>query len=144
MSSKIICRQIHCPFKIYCDFECNLEGVKFYEGSYSKKYHSHIFCSFAYKIVCIDDRFSKLIAVFRGENATYEFIKAILKEYEHCKKVMKKHFNKNLTITEEEDQYQSSNASWIYKKVIDHGDEKVRDCCHVTDKLEVQLIGVVT
>ena len=35
----------------------------------------------AYKIVCIDDRFIKLIAVFKGENATYEFIKAILKEY---------------------------------------------------------------
>ena len=107
---------MHCPFKIFCDFECNLEGVKVYEGSYSKKYHSHISCSFAYKIVCADDRFSKSIAVFRGENATYEFIKAILKEYEHCKKVMKKHFNINLTITEEEDQYQSSNTSWICKK----------------------------
>ena len=51
---------------------------------------------------------------FRGENAAYEFIKAILQEYEHCKKVMKKHFNKNLIITEEEEeQYQSSNSCWI-------------------------------
>ena len=40
-----------------------------------------------------------------GENAAYELIKAILKEYEHCKKVMKKHFNKNLIITEEEEQF---------------------------------------
>ena len=46
-----------------------------------------------------------------GENAACELIKAILKEYEHCKKVMKKHFNKNLIINdEEEDQYQSSNT----------------------------------
>ena len=34
------------------------------------------------------------IVVFRGEKAAYEFFKAILKEYEYCKKVMKKHFNK--------------------------------------------------
>ena len=33
---------------------------------------------------------------FTGENATFKFIEAILKEYEYCKKIMKKHFNKNL------------------------------------------------
>ena len=91
---KNYCRQIHCPFKIYCDFECNLERVKIYEGFYSKKYHNHISCSFAYKVVCIDDRFNKSIVFFMGENAAYEFMKAILKEYEHCEKVMKKQFNK--------------------------------------------------
>ena len=25
------------PFKVYADFECNLESVESYEGSYSKK-----------------------------------------------------------------------------------------------------------
>ena len=59
-----------------------------------KKYHDHVSCSFAYKIVCIDDKFSKPIVVYRGKNASYEFIKAILKEHQYCKKVMKKHFNK--------------------------------------------------
>ena len=111
-----------------------MEGVEIYEGFYSKNYHNHISCSFAYKVVCVDDRFSKPIVVFRSENATYELIKTILKEYEHCKKVMKKHFNKNLVITEEEDQYQSSNTCWICKKLIDHDDEKVRGYCHVTGK----------
>ena len=50
---------------------------------------------FTYKIICIDDKFSKSIVVCRGENAGYEFIKAVLEEYKYCKKVMKKHFNKN-------------------------------------------------
>ena len=72
------------------------------KGSTQTKYHNHISCSFDYKLVCIDDRFSKPILVFRDENAAYKFIKAILKEYEHCKKLMKKHFNKNITMTEEE------------------------------------------
>ena len=29
---KNYCRQIHCPFKIYCGFKRNLEGVEIYEG----------------------------------------------------------------------------------------------------------------
>ena len=96
-------KQILVPFKTYTDFECNLIGVQSYEGSYTNKYQDHI--RFAYKIVCIDNRFSKRIAVYRGENAAYEFIKAILKEYKYCKKVMNKHFNKNWIMSEKKDIY---------------------------------------
>ena len=74
-------KQMPVPFKIYADFEGNLERVESYEGSYTRKYQCHIPCSFAYKVVCIDDKFSKLIVVYRGKNAAYEFIRAILKEY---------------------------------------------------------------
>ena len=79
-------KQIPVPFKIYADFECNLKSVESYEGFYSKKYQDHIPCSFAYKLVCVDDKFSKPIVVFRGRNAAFKFIEAILKEYEYCKK----------------------------------------------------------
>ena len=51
-------KQIPVPFKIYADFEFNLESTEVYEGSYTKKYHDHVPCSFAYKVVYIDDRFS--------------------------------------------------------------------------------------
>ena len=95
-------KQLPAPFKIYADFECNLRDVEIYEGSYTKKYHEHVPCSFAYKIVCIDDKFSKPIVVYRGENAAYEFIKAILEEYKYCQKIMKKHFKKDLIMSEEE------------------------------------------
>ena len=44
--------------------------------------------------------------MYRGENTAYGFIKAILEEYTYCKKIMKKHFNKNLVMTEEEDLFQ--------------------------------------
>ena len=76
-----------------------------------------------FKFVSVDDRFSKPIVVYRGENAAFKFIEAILKEYEYCKKVVKKYFKKNLIMTEEEEQFQSSNICGF---------------------LEVQLIGVVT
>ena len=46
---------------------------------------------------------------------------------------MKKHFNKNLIMTEkEEEKFQSSITCWICEKLIE--DEKVRDHCHITGK----------
>ena len=93
-------KQIPVPFKIYADFECNLKKVKCNEGSYTEKYQDHIPCSFAYKVVCIDDRFTKPIVVYRGENAAYEFIQVILKEYKNCRKVMNKQFSGNLIMSE--------------------------------------------
>ena len=102
----------------------------------SKEYQDHIPCSFANKLVCVDDKFSKsIIIVFRYQNAAYEFIQAILKEYLYRKKVMKKHLNKTfITSEEEEEQLQSSNSCWICEKFIDNDDKKVRDHCHITGK----------
>ena len=68
-------KQLPVPFKIYADFECNLRNAECYEGTYTKKYHEHVPCSYAYKVVCIDDKYSKSIVVYRGVNAAYEFIK---------------------------------------------------------------------
>ena len=81
------------------------------------------------------DEFTKPIVVFRGKNAAYKFIEAILKEFEYCKKVMKKHFNKNLIMSEEE-HFQSSNTCWICEKLIDNDNEKVRDHCHINGKFK--------
>ena len=48
---------------------------------------------------------------------------------------MKKQFNKNLIMSEEQEkQFQSSNTCWICKRLIDNVDEKLRDHCHVTGK----------
>ena len=128
-------KQIPVPFKIYAYFECNLKKVKCNEGFYTDKYQDHIPCSFVYKIVCIDDRFSKPTIIYRGENAAYEFNEAILEEYRYCKKIINKHSNKNLIMTEEEeDLFQNSNNCWICKKFIDNNEDKVRDHCHVTVK----------
>ena len=95
-------KQLPVPFKIYADFECNLKIAECYEDTYTKTYHEHVPCSYAFKVVCIDDKFSKPIVVYRGENAAYKFIKAILEEHKYCKKI-KDEFNKNLFMTEEEE-----------------------------------------
>ena len=43
-------KQLPVPFKIYADFECNLKNVECYEGTYTKKYHEHVPCSYALKL----------------------------------------------------------------------------------------------
>ena len=59
------------------------------------------------------------------KNAVNKFIKAILEEYDYCKKVMKKHFNKNLIIyVDDERRFQSSNKYWICKKLFTDEDKK--------------------
>ena len=58
---------------------------------------------------------------------------------------MKKHFNKDLIVSEvEEEQFQLSNTCQICEKLINDEDEKVRDHCHITGKLDSQIIGAVT
>ena len=137
-------KQIPAPFKIYADFECNLKSVKRKEGSYKEKYQDNIPCSFAYKVTCIDDRFTKPTIIYRGENAAYKSIKAILEEYKYCKKIIKTHFNKNLIITEEEENlFQKSNNYWICEKLIDNDDEKIRNHCHMTGKFRGAVHRIV-
>ena len=68
-------KQIPVPFKIYADFKCHLKTVESYEGSYSKNISRSCPCSFAYKLVFVDDEFTKPIAVFRGENVLINLLK---------------------------------------------------------------------
>ena len=58
--------------------------------SYSEKYQVHIYGSFAYKVACADDKFSKPVVLYRGKNAINRFIKAILEEMRYSKKVLKR------------------------------------------------------
>ena len=48
---------------------------------------------------------------------------------------MTEYCNKNLIMTEEEENFlQKSNNCWICKKFINNNEEKVRANCHVTGK----------
>ena len=118
ISFKNYFKQLPVPFKIYADFKYVLKEVKSSDknnGSYTEKYRYHIPCSFAYKVVCIDNKFSIKVVLYRGKDTVYRFIEAIINEYDYCKKMIKKHFNKNLIMSaeEEEERFQLSNNCWI-------------------------------
>ena len=51
--SKNYLKQLPVPFKVYADFECNIESVDTYEGSYSKKIsRSHSFWFYFQTCLC--------------------------------------------------------------------------------------------
>ena len=63
-------KQLPVPFKIYADFEYILKEVKSSHknnGSYTEKYQGHVPCSFAYSVVCFDNKFSKKVVLYRGK-----------------------------------------------------------------------------
>ena len=140
ISFKSYSKQLLVRFKIYADFECILrptssKKISDKNGSYTENYQKHIPCSFACKVNCVDNKFSKDVVVYRGKNAAYKFIEAILKEYYYCKKIMKKHFSKSLVMSaEEEERFQLANSCRICNKLFHVGDKKVRDHYHVTGK----------
>ena len=93
---------------------------------HTEKYQAQIFGSFAYKVVCVDDRFSKPVVLYRGRNEVYTFIEIILGVW-LLQNVIKKHFNKNLFMSEENEQiFQLSNECWTFNKWFDIGDNKAR------------------
>ena len=116
ISFKNYSKQLLAPFKIYADFECILrptssKKVSEKNGTYTEKYQDHIPLSFAYKVVCVDNKFRKDVFMYQGKIAANEFIKANLREYDYCRKIMKKHFNKNLVMSaEEEEKFQLANS----------------------------------
>ena len=57
---------------------------------------------------------------------------------------MKKHFNKNLIMSQEEEYlFQQSNSCWICKKLINHDDKKLEIIVTLLVNLEEHHIGIV-
>ena len=83
-----------------------LKGIKSSgknNSSYTEKYQDHIPCSFAYKVVCVDNKFSKKLC-FIGEKIEYiDLLKQFLKSMIIVKN-SKKRFNKNLIMSAEEEE----------------------------------------
>ena len=95
-------------FIIYADFEAitkKVQGCRPNDNkSYTKAYQTYEECGYGYKVVCCyDDKYSKPFKVYRGKNAVYRFLEEMLKEVEHCKKVVKTKFNKPLIMTDEDE-----------------------------------------
>ena len=65
-------KQLAVPFKIYTDFEYLLSAIPLKEVQ-SSGY------SFAYKVFCIDNRFSKKYVLYRRRNESHLIIKEISK-----------------------------------------------------------------
>ena len=140
-------KQLPVPFVIYADFEAitkKVQGCKQSEemeneknkGSYTEAYQTHEDCGCAYKLLCCyDDKYSKDICIYRGEKAVYKFMENMLEEVKYCKAVIKKHFNKPLVMTEDDEMcFKLMDKCHICGEKYTDKDVRVRDHCHITGK----------
>ena len=66
------------------------------------KRQKHFAYSCGYKLVCVDNKFSKPFIIYLGKNAIYNFVSSMIKEIKYCSDVMKKPFKKELVMTKED------------------------------------------
>ena len=133
-------KQLSVPFVIYADFEALTEKIQGCqpnnEKSYTEAYQKHTDCGYGYKVVCCyDDKYSKPVQIHRGENAVHKFMENMLEEVNWCKSKMKKHFNKPLKMTKEDEKdFQKAIKCHICDQQYTDKDIRVRDHCHITGK----------
>ena len=140
-------KQLPVPFVIYADFEAitkKIQGCKQSEEMEDEKnktscteaYQTHEDCGYGYKLVCCyDDKYSKDICIYRGENAVYRFMEKMLEEVKYCKAVVKKRFNKPLVMTEDDEMcFKLMDKCHICGEKYTDKDVRVRDHCHITGK----------
>ena len=133
-------KQLPVPFVIYADFEALTEKIQGCqpnnEKSYTEAYQKHTDCGYGYKVVCCyDDKYSKPVQIHRGENAIHKFMENMLEEVNWCKSKMKKHFNKPLKMTKEDEKdFQKAIKCHICDQQYTDKDIRVRDHCHITGR----------
>ena len=131
-------KQLPVPFVIYADFEAITEKIHGClpnnEKSYTEAYQKHTDCGYGYKVVCCyDDKYSKPVQIHRGENAVHKFMENMLEEVDWCKSIIKKHFNKPLEMTEENEiNFQKATKCHICDQQYTDKDIRVKDHCHIT------------
>ena len=131
------------PFVIYADFEAiteKIDGCQPSDGqSYTSTYQSHKACSYGYKLVCrYDNRYSKPVEIYRGEDCIEKFIMKMLSEVKDCQRIVREQFQKPLVMTDKNERdYQNSTKCHICKIKFNEqkpSKQKVRDHCHITGK----------
>ena len=128
-------RKIKSPFIIYEDFESILvpedNEKQNPNESYTNKYQKPVACSYGYKLVWVDDKFSKSFKSYFGQDAVCNFISSMIEESKYCSDVMKKKLSKELVMTKEDNEdFENSIKCFICDNDYIDGDVKVRDHCH--------------
>ena len=139
ISFKNYFKQLPVPFKIYADFECILKGFKSSDkimAHTQQKINIILLAVLFIKLHVLIMNLARKLFFTEKKMLFTVLLKQFLKSMIIVKKVMKKHFNKNLTMSaeEEEERFQLSNSCWICDKLFDVGDDKVRGHCHITGK----------
>ena len=124
---------------IYCDLESILilstDNIDFAPNT--KKYQDHIVCSYGYKLVCLDDQYSKPHKAYFGEYTIGKCLNDMIKECEYCSKIIETEFYKPIVKTTKivEDFENTTKCwIWIYEKEYEKDEVKVKYDDHIYGK----------
>ena len=102
---------------------------------YINKYQKDVASSYGYKLVCVDDKFSKHFGSYWDEDTVYNFISSMIEESKCCTDVMKKHFSKELVMTKKHNEdFENSTKFWLCDNDDIEYDAQVSNHCHITGK----------
>ena len=102
------------------------------EESYTKKYQKNIVCRYGCKLAYVDDKFNKPFKTYLGKDAVYSFINSIIKKRKCCSEVIKKHLNKELGMTKDDNEgFKNSTKCCICENRDVDNDVKIRNHCHI-------------
>ena len=62
--------------------------------SFTETYQKHVDCNFGYKVFCCcDDKYSKQMQIYGGENSAHKFVEKVIEEERRCYRVKKRYFD---------------------------------------------------
>ena len=128
-------KQLKVPFVIYADFESITAKIDSVSPNPTKssteKYQHHQPCGFSYVVVSEAEQYSKLLVVYRGEDAVDKFLECLETEQQHIEEKLS--FIEPMRIENEEVQM-FQNAINCHICGFELGADRVRDHCHLTGK----------
>ena len=76
---------------IYADFESILvpedNRKQNPDETYTNKSQKHVACTYSYKLVCVDDKFSKSFKSYLGKDVVFNFINSKIEERKYCSNI---------------------------------------------------------
>ena len=118
------------PLVIYADFECIIKPHQAAAGDKSEIKSKHQACDYGYQIVRYDGASSN-VRIYRGEDATEQFLKSLHQEVVNINAIFAKPKPLHMSEKNEKD-FQSATQCWICQKEFhDEKKPKARDHCHI-------------
>jgi hypothetical protein len=131
---KNIDKQLKVPFIIYADFEAITEPIdsvnRSPDKSYTESYQKHEPCGYAYKVVCIDSRYTKPTKLYRGENCIEEFMNALQEEEEYIGEIIQQNKSNKIKTNEDVENFNKAKVCHIcnqsFNKRVDHSHFRIK------------------
>ena len=114
------------------------------------KYQKHVACSYGYKLVSVDDKFSKAFTSYLGKDVqfnvqykVYNFISDMIEESKYCNDMMKNILTRNLWWLKKTMKILKTLLNVGFAIIFVGGDVKVKDHSHMTGKYRESTHRVV-